>query len=354
MKVKIIALLTLLIFILTIIAVQSTEYSLSGLWEEQNTYDELGNGSIAGYDGNTSKFTDGFYNTGDYLNGTMYVNYTMKLDSDSDSLWQVKSVNNGGNVTENLSLTSCWNSSLNKLVLKFAGTRADTIENNSKYCWYDNTWTRLGEVYDNATFYEEGIFWNVIASTIDFAHTLVSPSAYSTSTSTSVVFNISANWSGVGYPSVNCSLYSRTSSSASPVENVSDMILLNGSYLNVSVDYIEGNRVWWFWSCEDNFSRHIINTSERILDVDEDYYTLSLGANKYINFTLDTGDIKILNDFEAGGDITTTSITIDYIDINQNTSLMTCNNANRGRIYYDNATNNFYGCNSTSWALFNG
>ena len=89
------------------------------------------------------------------------------------------------------------------------------------------------------------------------------------------------------------------------------------------------------------------NTSVSIFDVDADYYTLSFGVNKYINFSLDTGDITTI------GDIAVDDIVINTITFEQNTSALLCNEANRGKIYYNNDTNKFYGCNSTAWDAFN-
>jgi hypothetical protein len=53
------------------------------------------------------------------------------------------------------------------------------------------------------------------------------------------------------------------------------------------------------------------NTTVRIFDVDVAYYTLSLGANRMINFTLDTGDVAFAGDLIVSGGITMDDLIAD-------------------------------------------
>ena len=87
--------------------------------------------------------------------------------------------------------------------------------------------------------------------------------------------------------------------------NATGIIINNGSYANTTITFSDGDRVWWYVGCTDNYTRTVVSSTPiRIIDVDEVYYILSLGANRVINFSLTTGDITSI------GDIIATSLTV--------------------------------------------
>ena len=164
---------------------------------------------------------------------------------------------------------------------------------------------------------------------------------------------------------------------------------------------LNGNTSLWSYSWPSS-KVNSINSSVSIFDIDVAYYTVSLGIGKLINFTLDTGAI-VASSLTLSGALTTNTLVTDSIDTGQgvvelynmsqnvssdsdvifatvdtgqganelydmnqnvlttseptftsitialNTTLMTCDNNNGGKIYYDNTSNEHYGCNTTAW-----
>ena len=124
-----------------------------------------------------------------------------------------------------------------------------------------------------------------------FNITLNSPNEYFVHNATSIVFNWTArNDSDAQATNFTCNLYN--TSASNPVStNYSKSDSLNssqGNYSNATFSFPDGVRVWWFIGCNDKQS--FTNTSFRIFDVDTSQFILSLGFNRIINFSVDSGD----------------------------------------------------------------
>ena len=113
----------------------------------------------------------------------------------------------------------------------------------------------------------------------------------------------------------------------------SGMIYMINSSLNENVS---------LWSY--NWPASVINqtnTSVRLFDVDTDYYTLSLGASKVINFSLDTGDATFLGDVIADS-FTGTVVTLNGTGLSANYTMNALNDCymsfDSGIMYDTNCT----------------
>ena len=289
---KLIIISLLLVFILAI-AVHSAIYIISDSQLIQENADQTRNDTI-GTNGssphNDSAFTDGDYDTYALSNGTFYMNYTKTADYSSLSLWQVKYNSSGGADTTNYSLSSdCWDQDSTKVILKVNATGTS----NAQYC-YSGTWDLLVSIKNQQALYEESMWWYVIGRNYSISHNLVKPAAYVTFDNALVNFSLNINDTNadINHSTFNASLYTRMNDTAAYTLNVSGIVITNNTAHNgTTVNFADGDRVWWKWVVEDNYSRTIFNTSVRVFDVDLVYYTLSLGANKVINLSLDSGEI---------------------------------------------------------------
>ncbi len=300
---KLIILFLLMVGILAIV-VHSAIYIVDDQWIIQEDADQTNftgesDNSIA-Y--NHSAFTDGNYDTYALVNGTYYMNYSKKVDDYSSlSKWQVKYNSSGGiSDTVNHSIPSdCWSQDSTKVILKVNTTFNSTSTTNAHYC-YSGTWDRRGAIQDNSAVYEESMWWYVNGRTYDISYSLVSPTGttdadYYPSSSTAINFSLNINDTNANtnHSTFNCSLYTRVNNnSADYTLNISDMVIVNNTQFNGTTgNFNDRDRIWWKWSCGDNHSRIIFNTSVRIIDIDLVYYTMSLGANKVINLSFDSGEI---------------------------------------------------------------
>jgi len=217
----------------------------------------------------------------------------------------------------------------------------DDIPRSRAFCRETSTtWKELYSTDGSDEIYDVRVYWYIPAKDYTFTYTLVEPDEYATSTSTSMNFNITASWTGSDLSTtLNCSLYTRFNNTMGYRVNSSAYTLINNSHVNTTRLFGDKGRYWWFWSCEDNNSREIQNTTTRIFDVDTTYSQLSIGANQVINMSITTGNIVTM------GSLTTSA----GIILNQNSTGMTCSATTKGTIYYDGSTNHHYGCNSTDW-----
>ncbi len=249
-----------------------------------------------------ANFTDGDLTTYASTNGTFLMNYTKRADYTISSLWQMKYNTSTGVRTSNHSIPSaCWNYYSNKIELKVNTSSTS----NARYC-YSGSWTIIGAIETKQAIYEEAMHWNVGGVTYNLSYYLEQPAEYVTFDKTTINFSIYINDTAIdeNHTTFNVSIYTRMNNTAAYTINVSDLVLTNGSFINATINFNDGDRVWWYWNIEDNYSRTIANTSVRIFDVDLVYYTFSLGVGKYINFSLDSGEI-----LTAGG-ITAANITL--------------------------------------------
>lgn len=211
------------------------------------------------------------------------------------------------------------------------------------------------------------------------------PSEYAVQTSTDVMFNWTPT--STDLDDFNCSVFWRTNRTGSYLNETPAQNMTNNTAANITVSFNDGDRVWWKTSCYNRTDgANEVNSTVRIFDIDVNYYTLSLGVNKLINFTLDTGasvvatldtgqganelyemNQSVLNisnvtfatvDTGQGANelydmdqdvLTTNNVTFSIVRTSPNISSTTCNDANAGDIYYNNITFLHYGCNSSHW-----
>ena len=189
----------------------------------------------------------------------------------------------------------------------------------------------------------------VVADDSHFITTTASPSAYSTSTSTSVLYNLTANWTGstvITANKVNCSLYIKNSTAGSYVQNTTTKQLINTTategYINVTLVMPDKHRYWSYWSCKNDASVAVGNSTPVIIDVDTTYDLLSLGANGVINMSTTTGNIVTI------GSITASGMTIDSLKLTNASSTAT---ASEGKIFFNTTSKQFVGWNGTAWSV---
>ncbi len=346
---KLISLSLLVVFILAI-AVQSTIYIVDDQWIIQEYADETNftNNTITGYSNPSfhswKNFTDGDYSTYALVNGTFYMNYSKRVDDYSSlSLWQVKyNASGGSDDTVNHSLSSdCWDQDSTKVILKVNTTNVS----NAHYC-YSGTWDIFVGIQTEQAVYEESMWWYTKGRTYNISYSLVTPtgttdSDYYPSDLATINFTLHINDTNadMNHSTYNCSLYTRMNNTASYTVNMSGIVITNNTNHNgTTVTFNDGDRAWWHWGCEDNYSRAIFNTSSRIIDIDLVYYTLSLGATKTINLSLDIGEIVI-----KGG------ITVANITLRNETFTTACDATENGVMRYNASDHHAYICNSSSW-----
>ncbi len=223
----------------------------------------------------------------------------------------------------------------------------DSTEKNKKECYNGTDWILLDTESDQDEIFDIRMFWSLGGSEWIIDYYRVSPIGvtdvdYFPSTSTTVVFNLTANLtrSAGNQTTINTSLWIRIDNSSGIYTlNSSDFVLINTSYVNQTLIFAIGERIWYYWSFKDNQSRSIENTTVRIVDIVEDLEILSIGdATKPINFTLNTGDAVFR------GDVTVNSLILRNIS-----TPSTCSITANGQLFYNATDHHAYICNSTSW-----
>ncbi len=171
----------------------------------------------------------------------------------------------------------------------------DSTEKNKRECYNGTDWILLDTESDQDELFDIRMFWLLSGSEWDIDYYRVSPIGitdvdYFPSTSTSVLFNITANLtrSAGNQTTVNVSLWIRIdNSSGIYTQNSSNFVLINESFVNQTLIFADGERIWYYWAFEDNQSRSIENTTVRIVDILPDLEIMSIGdETKPINFTL--------------------------------------------------------------------
>jgi len=185
----------------------------------------------------------------------------------------------------------------------------DSTPKNDRWCNNGSEWLQLGSTEDAREIYDVRMNWYIPTRTMNFSFVnLSNPSEYDVETTSSITFNWTTNdmLSDVNHSTYNCSIYSKVASGNSYSLNVSDVATINNTATTTTFTVSDGERIWWYLSCEDEYARVIGNSSMRIFDVDIDYMVLSLGVDQTINFTLDTGDVAIKRNLDVGGNINIT------------------------------------------------
>ena len=296
---KIIFLLMFILLSGTVLAATTAQYVMQTVPDQNadtttytgDAWDKFGSANIT--DANYTTYGETLANV-----STLFLNFTDWVDSSSDSKIQIVYNDSIGSIAYvNYTSGSCFNKdSANKIQLKIVSnntnaTYGDGIERIRTYCGNYSSWTELTSQDSADNIFDARIYWYIPAGNYTFNWNIIRPDEYATLTSTSVDFNVSANWTGNLTATMNCSLYTREdNSSGNYIINVSDFVLANTSYANKTLIFASGKRVWWYWACEDNNSRSISNSTVRIFDVDTTYDWLSIGTNKVINFSVSTGN----------------------------------------------------------------
>lgn len=213
------------------------------------------------------------------------------------------------------------------------------------------TWTSLYSTDGSDEIYDVRVYWYIPAKDYTFSYTLIRPDEYTTSTSTSVDFNLTGNWTGsLTTTTINCSLYTRWNNTMGYAINSTGYVLINKSYVNTTRLFGDKGRYWWFWNCEDNNSREIQNTTARIFDVDTTYSQLSIGVNQVINMSITTGNIVTMGSLIAGTSITAGGLgTFNDLKLINLTTYTACDDTQNGRIVYNASEHWLMFCNSTNW-----
>jgi uncharacterized protein YxeA len=120
--------------------------------------------------------------------------------------------------------------------------------------------------------------------------TFDAPTAYSTSTTTSV--NISATAIQTGSADVlwNITVYNKSSSDGT-YSYLTSARIRNNTFLNITPSLVDGKRHWIYYRIT-NISDGPITSSVRIIDVDTQYYVYQVSQFGKFNITLDTGKFR--------------------------------------------------------------
>ena len=96
--------------------------------------------------------------------------------------------------------------------------------------------------------------------------------------------------------SMNCTVYNRSSITGGFSKLFVPMNVTNSTFVNRTITLTPG-RTYWYINCttrgEDEtpiVTNATFISDERVLDIDLDYFTLSLGVGGVINFSLDSGN----------------------------------------------------------------
>jgi hypothetical protein len=245
----------------------------------------------------------------------------------------------------------------------------DGDQTNSRWCHNSSHWVQIGTTSSSAMVCEEAMQFNIDGRNHNVTAQLSAPlgttdSEYYTSTSTEVMFNFTYDdgYSDVNHTTLNATLYTRMTNTGNFTVNRTGIVVTNQTYSNISVQFDDGDRVWWYLGFEDNYSRPVLNqTPTRIIDIDADYYTLSLGSGDVINFSLSTGDITTIGDIRVI-DLTATNLesNLDGTGFNLTTDITTMNKLFTNSINQTggNATINMihaemwnYSANASAWTF---
>jgi len=159
----------------------------------------------------------------------------------------------------------------------------DAIPQNSRDCYNGSAWINMGTDIGQPEIFDLRVFWYIDSLVTNMSVIYLSPDKYSIQNTSNVLFNMTIvdYVADANHTHWNCSLYNRSSRALDYSVNaaVNDWVVTNGSYFNQSLTFTDGDRIWWYIACEDEYSRQIFNTSERIFDVDLNYQTLDVYFN---------------------------------------------------------------------------
>ena len=114
--------------------------------------------------------------------------------------------------------------------------------------------------------------------------------------------NFSFNLNVTGIPlnagnTLNCTVYNRSSFNSNFSKLFPELNVTNATFVNVTNFTLAEGRTYWYWNCsttnasisDNGVHNQSFLSTERIVDIDLDYYTLTLGTDPVINFSLDKG-----------------------------------------------------------------
>ncbi len=250
------------------------------------SYQGAGFGTELG-SGNFSAFTDGnifMSSTSTFSNGTGFgVNYTFHTEGFGNII-------NSSNYTVNYlngSITLTSNLHNNTLMGVNYSVLTDSTPKNKRECNNGSDWILLDSESDEDEIFDIRMFWSIPGSNWTLTIHRIEPDQYTTYTSLAVPFNVTLNITNSpnNQTTVNVSLWTRINNASGLFTlNSSREVLNNNTVFNKTLTFTDGDRVWWYFSFEDNQSRIIENTSIRLLDIDTVYSQMAVGTG--INFTM--------------------------------------------------------------------
>lgn len=372
---KSIIITTIILAILSVIIVLATSITLPQKYQAITTPSQSADAGQTGKWGimGSANITDGdktTYGKGNAENySILYANFTNYLQSDSSSLIEITYNTSLGTSkkSENFTSGDCFNKDrTGKTQLMLNSSNIGGTKTIVLYCGNYSTWTNLLTSTGQDEVYDIRIYWNIPIVNYDYGYSLKEPDEYATSTSTSILFNMTGNWTGGNGTTINCSLYTRYNNTMSYTLNSTAQTLINRSWngssgadssVNYTITFPDKSRTWWFWRCEDNNSREIQNTTARIFDIDTTYSQLSIGVNQVINMSVTTGNIVTMGSLTTGTSITAgTTITsgglasLNSIKLTNLSTYEACDATQNGRIVYNASEHWVMLCNSTDWA----
>jgi len=214
----------------------------------------------------------------------------------------------------------------------------DGTQTIKAYCYNSSAWVNILSVSGSDEVYDLRLYYHVVSRSLNFSYSYRTPDQYSiqTTSSVSVSYTVLDTYADSNHTKFNCSLITKNTALGNYGFNISDRIVSNGTLRNETLTAQDGERIWWYMYCEDDYDREILNSTVRVLDVDIGYNILYLGALEYIYFVLDTG----LASFKQ-------------LMIAPNITIPTCDYDNCGLVYFDNtSTFKHYGCNCSHWVGF--
>ena len=178
------------------------------------------------------------------------------------------------------------------------------------------------------------------------ALTVLSPSQYTTLTTTSV--NTSIDFSQVvdGETVWNATIWN-SSESNTPFSVLASALLFNGSQWSNITTLVDGKRHFLFVNIS-NVSNGAVVSSTRIVDVDTKFLIYQLGVFAEINFTLDEGNIKIGGDMNASGTVSSRRLRLQ----NNTQPSENCDASSSGEIMYNASgpVRSLIWCDGLAWA----
>ena len=199
----------------------------------------------------------------------------------------------------------------------------------------------------------------------DTTHDILAPLNYLPSSVT--LINFSANITNTDDEDTlfNLNVYNKSSSSGDYSllfsANITNSTFWNRTFtLKGDKEYV---RHWIYFNFTNLTSSGVVSNT-RVIDIDTDLYIISLGPDPTINFSVDSGDIKIKGVMNASAFyipgstnitnniVVSNNITVDMCNFRNISVDVNCGASNIGTMFFNATDHNFYGCNGSNWNAF--